>query len=309
MPGHPVVNWILNSPPVNFWFAVALAVGSAIAAFVYAFLLLYRVRVMEDTPTSRIRSAAQGYVELSGHGELMEGAPIIAPLTTTPCTWYRYKVEKLGDKHSRVVESGTSEELFFLVGETGRAVVDPEGATVICKTKDVWYEGGYPSRKRSHHSRGLLGRLAGGKYRYTEERMHPGEPLYAIGMFMSIGGGAEAFNTDAEVRELLKTWKQNPKDLLQRFDANGDGEIDLQEWEAARKAAHAHVRREQVQRGVQDATHVMTKPHHGNRPFLLSVIPQHELIRRYRLWGVVSLAGFFVLGGAVVWALTLRFSI
>ena len=49
---------------------------------------------MEDTPTSKIRSAAQGYVELSGHGELMEGPKIIAPLTSKYCTWYSYKVEE-----------------------------------------------------------------------------------------------------------------------------------------------------------------------------------------------------------------------
>ena len=125
-------------------------------------------------------------------------------------------------------------------------------------------------------------------------------------MFMSMAGSTDAFNTDAEVRELLRTWKQNPQALLKRFDANGDGEIDVQEWEAVRKAAHAQVRHEQVQRGVRDATHVMTKPRHGNRPFLLSVIPQHELVRRYRRWALLSLAGFFLLGGTVVWALTLR---
>jgi hypothetical protein len=177
---------------------------------------------------------------------------------------------------------------------------------VLCKTKQVWYEGGYPSRRRSHHSHGLLTRLAGGRYRYTEERMHPGESLYAIGMFMSVGGGAEAFNTDDDVRQLLRAWKQNPQELLKRFDANGDGRIDMREWEKARKAARQQVQQEQLQRGLEDATNIMTKPLHSKRPYILSVIPQRELIRRYRILMAACLAGFFLLGGAAVWALTLR---
>jgi hypothetical protein len=306
MSGFSPHDWVLYGSPVDFWAAVVIAAVGAIAAFVYGFVLFYRVRVMENTPTSRIRSAAQGYVELSGRGQLMEGASIIAPLTTIPCTWYRYKVEKLGGRNTNVVESGISDELFLLVGETGRCVVDPEGATVLCKTKQVWYEASYPSRRHSFRSQGLLNRLAGGRYRYTEERMHPGESLYAIGMFMSVGGGAEAFNTDDDVRQLLRSWKQNPGELLKRFDANGDGKIDMQEWDTARRAARQQVQEEQLQRGLEDATNIMTKPLHSNRPYILSVIPQRDLIRRYRLLMTACLAGFFLLGGAAVWALTLR---
>ena len=297
--------WVLHAPPANFWLFLLLATGAAIAGFVYAFVLLHRARLIEDTPTSKIRSAAQGYVELEGKCGLMEGMPIVSPLTATQCTWYRYKVEKLGDKHSRTIESGVSDELFLLLGDTGRCVVDPEGAVVTCRTRQVWYENSYPSRRSMQRGGSLFGRL-GARYRYTEERMHPGETLYAIGMFMSVGGGAESFNTDAEVRELLKEWKQNQKQLLQRFDSNGDGEIDVQEWEAVRKAAYAQVRKQQSQRSVQPPTHVMTKPTHGKRPYLLSVYPQQELVKRYKLKAAASLAGFLIAGSITVWMATLR---
>ena len=306
MPGIEQLRWwVEHAPTANVVFFLFVAVALALAAFVYAFVFLHRARIIENTPTSKIRSAAQGYVELSGYGELMEGAPIVSPLTAKQCTWYRYKVEKIGDKHSRIVESGASDELFLLVGETGRCVIDPEGAIVTAATKQVWYEHSYPSR-RSRQSGGLLGRV-GARYRYTEERMHPGESLYAIGMFMSVGGGAENFNTDAEVRELIKTWKQDRQNLLKYFDANGDGEIDVQEWEAVRKAAYQQVRKEQAQRSVAPPTHIMCKPKNDNRPFLLSVHPQHTLVKHYKWKAVACLGGFFVTGSLAVWAASIRF--
>ena len=56
-----------------------------------AYATLARKRLIEDTPTSRIRSAPQGFVELAGVAGVFEGEPIIAPLTQRPCCWYRYR--------------------------------------------------------------------------------------------------------------------------------------------------------------------------------------------------------------------------
>lgn len=304
-------QWVLQAGPPAFWLALLAAAGAALAAFVYAFVCLRRVRVIEDTPTAKIRSAAQGYGELSGTAQLMDGAPIVAPLTGKTCAWYRYKVEKLGDKHSHVVDSGESDELFLLLGATGRCVIDPEGATVVTRHKEVWFDHRYPSRKRGGHG-GLFGLLVGrvgSRYRYTEERLRAGEPLYALGMFKSVGGGAESFDSEAEVRELLRLWKGDRHKLLRRFDANGDGEIDLQEWEAVRRAAHRQVRREQSQRSVAPPTHVMSKPVHGARPYLLSALSEEELVRRFRRSAAGSLIAFLLLGSIGVWMVAVRFGV
>ena len=301
-------QWILQAGPPAFWLAFAAAAGMALVAFVYAFVFLRRVRVIEDTPTAKIRSAAQGYGELSGLAQVMDGAPIVGPLTGKTCAWYRYKVEKMGDKHTHVVASGESDELFLLEGVTGRCVIDPEGATVVVRHKEVWFDHRYPSHKRGGHS-GLFGLLVGrvgSRYRYTEERLRAGEPLYAIGMFKSVGGSAESFNTEEEVRALLRLWKSDKGRLLANFDANGDGEIDLQEWEAVRKAAYRQVRREQSQRSVAPPTHVMSKPVHGSRPYLLSALSEEELVKRFRLFAAGSLGAFLLLGSAAVWMVAVR---
>jgi hypothetical protein len=60
----------------------------------YAWRCFRRARALADTDTARIRSAPQGYVELKGRAGLMDGDPIIAPLSGLPCCWYRYRIER-----------------------------------------------------------------------------------------------------------------------------------------------------------------------------------------------------------------------
>lgn len=80
-----LVTWVQQSPSDDFWLAAAILIGLTVFGFIGAFYFYLRKRVMQDTPTSKIRSAAQGYVELNGHGDLLEGPPIIAPLTGSTC--------------------------------------------------------------------------------------------------------------------------------------------------------------------------------------------------------------------------------
>jgi hypothetical protein len=235
----------------------------------------------------------------------MDGPEIIAPYSGKICTWYRYKVERISDKHSRVIDSGTSDELFVLEGETGRCVIDPEGAHVTPTTKNVWYDSSHPPRRLSR-SNSFMSKL-GGRYRYVEERMHPGDPLYAIGWFKSVGGHNESFNTREEVRQLIAKWKSNPEFMLEKFDKNGDGEIDMQEFETVRKAAQHVVKKHQAKRAVAPPTHVMTKATDRNHPFLLSSIPQHQLTRRFRWYAGGALFLFFSAGIFTVWLLNVRF--
>ena len=225
----------------------------------------------------------------------------MAPLSKTPCTWYRYKVEKLGDKHDQVVDSGISEELFVLVGKTGRCVIDPEGAIVTPTVKRTWYSGSY-----ENDGGGMLG-AAGRRYRFTEERMHSGDTLYAIGFFRSVGGVNETFNTAQEVRELLAKWKKDPQKMITMFDKNKDGVIDVQEWENIRKVANYFVRKSQVKRKVPPVTHMLSKPENTKQPFMLSTRPAHQLVKRYKMYSATSFAGFLLLGSFVAWMFLARF--
>ncbi|BAZ93297.1 uncharacterized protein FOKN1_0895 [Thiohalobacter thiocyanaticus] len=263
-----------------------------------------RARLIEDTPTARIRSAPQGYVELEGEARLLPGPPIVAPLTGRRCVWYRYRIEHEehtydskghSRSHWRTVDSGTSEGLFELDDTTGRCVIDPDGAEVHPDDKDVWRgHSRWPSAGPPRRRGGL--RFTAGDYRYTEERLLPG-PLYAVGWFESIR------SADGDLREataaLLRHWKQDQAELLARFDADGDGHIDAGEWERAREAAQQQTLRERAHKASEPAVNLLRRPASSAQAFILSAHPQDHLSRRYRrraLGGLVAtLLGVIVL--------------
>src|SRR5690606_16652826 len=94
---------------------------------------LRRARLIEDTPTSRIRSAPQGYVELTGFAREVAAAdtPLRGPLTGKPCVWFRYRIERYqrGKRSGwHPVESGASAQWFELDDGSGRCWIDPAGA-------------------------------------------------------------------------------------------------------------------------------------------------------------------------------------
>jgi len=72
----------------NGWLA-CLAIMAAISILAWL-SALNRLRAIRDTPTSKIASAAQGYVELTGRGHPF-GEPLMGQLSRLPCLWYRYK--------------------------------------------------------------------------------------------------------------------------------------------------------------------------------------------------------------------------
>ena len=305
-----LTEWILRSPTDDFWGMAAVLVALTLAGFLGSFYFFYRKRIIEDTPTSKVRSAAQGYVEMRGSGELLDGPPIIAPLTGTTCTWYGYKVEehRSSGKNSKwvIIDSGDSSELFLLVDETGKCIIDPDGAAVTTASKDVWYGSNSRPQRRPPHSRNVLTSLAGGKYRYTERRMHPGEPLYAIGLFKTVGGAGGDFNADADVRDLIKEWKNNSDALLAKFDTNKDGQIDMEEWQAVREAAYREVSARLRENQEAPPANVMSKTLDRRRPYILSAIPQEFLIRRYYLYALGLLLLFFVCGSLGSWMISVR---
>lgn len=300
---------VAAAPVSDFWFWVGAGVVLALAAFVFTFRWLVRARLIEDVPTSRIRSAAQGYIELEGVGELMQGEPILSPLTQTPCTWYRCKVEeRTGSGNKRrwhTVRHEVSDGLFLLRDATGLCVIDPEGAEVIPGEKLVWYgDATLPLRAPRHTGRWSWLLASGGDYRYTEERLLPGTPLYALGWFRTVGGANEVFDTPTEVRELLASWKRDPA-TLNAFDRNADGQIDMNEWEEARAVAAREVRLRQRKRALQPGINTLSKPE-GGKTFLLSARSQAQMSSRFRWLAFGALVTFLGAGGAAAWAIAVR---
>jgi hypothetical protein len=304
----------------SFWFWCSGLTLASLAAFYYAFRNLFRARLIEDTPTSRIRSAPQGYVELIGEAAMMRGEPVIAPLSGTPCCWWRYVVERKHENNWRTLRRATSESLFLIRDETGECIIDPDGAMISPSDKQVWYG---PSATPSAGPDIGIGTLRSNAtslfgmrisvtntftsdYRYTEETIIPGDPLYAIGLFSSLGESDRQAMRDDMIKERLRQWKADHANLLKRFDRNRDGQIDLDEWESVRRAAAKEVRQEQMKED-QQPIHTLSDTGSSRRPLLISTREEFEIVRRFRAYALGALAGFFVLGSAAVWMLTVRF--
>jgi hypothetical protein len=300
VPGAPYKSWLI---------VIGLAAGG-VYSFWYALKAWAKNRVIEDTPTSRVRSAAQGYVELSGRGILPPGAQSKGPLTGKPCTWWRYKIEERGSsgrsRSWRTIESGASELPFLLDDGTGLCLVDPRGAEVFARSSDVWYGSSEWPEMHIPNGTGIFGVLVdtvvAGKYRYTEHRLQEHEQLYAIGAFRSLGG-ASVENPDAAVAALLRAWKQDQAGLLARFDSNHDGIISGEEWDRARAAARRQVLDGRTAETLPPSLSVLAEPADG-RSFLLAASDGESLAQRFRRRALAGVGGFVGSSAALTWMLT-----
>lgn len=307
------VHGAMLLPPPQYYIVTFGATAAALG-FLYLMLTrLQRARWIEDTPTSRIRSAAQGLVELNGMLDAGGHEPLLSPLGKKPCLWYRFRVEEhrgRSDRDSqwRTVEQGVSERSFLLRDPTGSCWINPLGADVHPKHRRRW-EGNQRWPAGASVSKGLLGSLLRKRYRYTEEWFLPEEPLYAIGWFESRGGGREAVDLDAISRQVISNWKADYPNLLARFDRNGDGKIDLQEWERVRRAANQTAEKQARVAGQAPVVHALRKPPRRGLPFVLSDHHQDDLSKRLRgssWWSLFGLSASTLLACWLWLALIVR---
>lgn len=256
----------------------ALAAMAVVSFF--AWVATYRrYRQIHDLPTSKVASAAQGYVELFGRSQLIAGTPILSKFLGLPCCWYRFHVERRDSENKWSYEaSGVSNEDFLLVDGSGECVISPDGAEVLCSRKEV---------------------MTRDDYRYTEWLMLPGGVIYALGEFSTVTGAVTDFDEKRDVSELLTEWKKDRKRLLERFDLNHDGTIDLKEWELARLEAGKEVRKSYGENRASDGVNVLRQPKDGRLFLLADDLPDH-IGKRFARWSWLHLIVFFVAGIASV---------
>jgi hypothetical protein len=240
-----------------------------------------RYRQIHDLPTSKVASAAQGYVELFGRSEVLDGSTVVSTRTGQRCCWFRYYIErKTSNNKWEHVDSGESPHHFLLVDDTGECVVSPDGAEVLTHRKENWTQG---------------------DYRHTEWLLVPKDRLYAIGDFSTASGAVTSLDERADVSDLLAEWKQDKSQLLKRFDLNHDGEIDMKEWERARLEAQQEVRRRHTEgrAATTEGVHLLRKPRDG-RLFLLACELPDKLGRRFAFWSALHLTVFLGAGIAAL---------
>lgn len=292
---------------------IALAMVASAFCFYAAFRNLSKSRTIENVPTSKIRSAAQGYAELNGTAKAIDGNPCFSPLTMSECVWYRYKIEKYkGGKNSSwsTLESARSQAFFLLDDTTGVCHIDPHRAEVSGTLKSVWYGdtkrpivNACNSAQKKHYASGFIGAainlnsrsrngLFGGNYRYTEELLYSEDFLYVLGDLNTVYPMSIEESTKQKTKEILNEWKQDYQSLLKQFDTNGDGELDMQEWNQVRKKAAEQAKRYSYDNHDNDPIHVIAASPDRRKPFLISTSDQKQLATRYRWYAFFYAAGF-----------------
>jgi hypothetical protein len=236
----------------------------------------HRKRLIADTPTSRIGSAAQGYIELHGRAVLDEDNLIRSPVSGISCVWYRYQIyQRLDNNKWRQVGHGVSDSIFQITDGSGRCFIDPDHAEIIGAERRVTTDG---------------------QYRRIEELLF-GHSVYALGEFSTQGGASTQLSLKEDMVSLLAEWKRDRIALHERFDLDGNGEIDLQEWEVARSAAMHEVEKQHREIRAQNGIHIMRAPRDG-RLFILSNHSPQRLRNMYLCWSLWHLA--VVMGSVIV---------
>lgn len=253
----------------NVWLG-CLAVIAAISILAWL-SALKKLRAIRDTPTSKIASAAQGYIELVGRGMPFGDTPLISKHSLLPCLWYRYKIEQQdSEREWKTIESGESDESFVLRDDTGECVINLEQAEILTQHRNQWHKDGQ---------------------RYTEWKLIQQDKIYVIGQFVTQNGALE-FDSKAELNALLTEWKKDMPALHKRFDLNNDGTLDMNEWLLARQAAKREVTRNMRVAHAQPDLNIMSRPHDG-KLFLISNIASEKLSRRYLFWSWAHVVIFF----------------
>jgi hypothetical protein len=241
---------------------------------------LHRLRAISGTPTSRIASAAQGYVELIGHGGV-HGTPILSRYSNLPCLWCRYKLERRrSDKKGWTTEEqGENSAPFIIDDGSGKCIVDPQGAEILTRHRDSW---------------------TSGDRRYTEWKLLDIDSIYTLGEFKTVGGSNTTLTKDELVKQVLSEWKMDSDDLLKRFDLDTNGVLDMQEWMLARSAAKREAEKRLSDAYAEPDTNFMMQPRDG-RLYLISNLDQDRLARRYKLWAWGHVVILFGALGGISW--------
>ena len=293
----------------DLWFWL-LTLGVAVVGGGAAALRSLKIaRLIEDTPTSRIRSAAQGYVELVGRGRPLAGTENLAPLTQRPCIWWRYRISRKtkrgGSKRSRdawqTVASGTSALPFQLDDGTGQCIVKPDGAEVVATESTTWY-GNTPWPTAGPGQ--ALSRFEERDYRYIEERIYEHELVYALGGFRSTSAAPDETIARPPPRPSCRngSWTSRPC-----CSASTATPTAGSAWRNGNRRGSPHATRSTsvaaAGRIARSKSCTCWPGRTSDQLFLLAALPAGDVARRYRRRAMLAFAGFVTAVFALGWLL------
>lgn len=301
-----IVAEINQLSATEYLFILGLLILALVFLFYTAFKAFRRFRFVDGTATSKIRSAAQGLVELKGLAEFMPGDLQVSPFSERRCLWFHCTIEKQrkSGKHNHWVNVSDelSDSLFHLQDDTGTCVINPDHAHVIPEVDRSWYGRSMEARFQAPKQTQRIN--FGGKYRFRERLITPATELYALGEFKSFHPNPSEESVNARVEDKIRDWKLQPQRYLRDFDLDQNNKIDQQEWERVRAAAGKEILQQITKE--QQVQHLLGKPQNSREPYILSAVEEQSLVARKKLKAYASLAGVLIAFSLLVWCLSIR---
>ncbi len=183
-----------ESAKLELWAAVGAVAG--VVLFIRGFIMLREKRIIMNTPSSKIRSAAMGLVEVSGAARGPKTIP--AGITGEPCYYYRaiaWQLRQSGRNESwKKVADESLYVPFFVDDSTGRLLVDPQGAELDVHRNFKDEFGGSFSRSNDKMPADVNeflvrhGLTLSGRTRLEEYCIKPDYPLFVLGSLSETSG-------------------------------------------------------------------------------------------------------------------------
>jgi len=126
------------------FFPIFLLIGGI--TYFLAFYFLKIKHLIQNTPTSKIRSVAMGFAEVCGKVIPYEiNGLLTSPFSNEKCVYYKYIIQEYrsSGKHSSwvTIKQGVEKRLFYTEDETGRILVDPNKASIDISRKNTFDSG------------------------------------------------------------------------------------------------------------------------------------------------------------------------
>ncbi len=234
---------------------IILCVGAGSYAIWHSLKKIKIKRLIEDTPTSKARSAAQGFAEFQGYAWPLEMT--VKCSQSNDCVYYslvlQKKVKKKKNTEWVTVFSRSHAADFLIIESTGAIqVVLPKAQLEIQNRTTNWSS--LSDLSRNHLIKntfqdfnssgfppptGLLGFLFGGCFRVVESFITLGCPILALGEFESLSAKEVKAPLTAGLQSFFNKVQNDPRLKIGTsssfFDFNRDGKVSAVEL---RKALH-----------------------------------------------------------------------
>jgi len=164
---------------------------AGIVVFILGVVWFRQMRLIENIPTSKIRSLAMGISEI--YGKVVPGKQLLkGPFSGEDCIYYKYEIKELrktkDTSYWATIRSGSERAQFYLKDDTGTVLVEPKGAKIDI-SKDYEFGSGWGAdppqtvlqfmEANGMHHESFFGMNK--QMRFMESSIVPGDNLYILG--------------------------------------------------------------------------------------------------------------------------------